>query len=178
MTREGKNDAMTVRKITIKGKIGSKVDGDRVEYVAAVSPDSMSSFSGSGLPFPNPQQAFSGTTNRGHFNVDADNEFELTVDEPNSYYTGLGKTLVEPSLFVRYGVDGKQVTERLVIGRPIAYRTLTYPTGGPDGLAARSSCEFYRMATDVDARTQEKILRDSEYTGLYEAKFWGTTPPN
>lgn len=166
------------RKITIKGKIGSKVDDNRVNYIAASSPDSMSSFSGSGLPFPNAQHAFSDTTNKGFFTVDQNSEFELTIDEPNSYYMDMGKTLVEPSLFVRYAVGGKQMTERLVIGRPIAYRTLTYSTGGADGTIARSSCEFYQMATEVDARTQEQILLDSAYTGRYQDKFWGTTPPN
>lgn len=168
---------MAPRRITIKGKIGTAVDDGLVEYIAASPPDSRSSFSGSGLPFQNPEQAFSGTPTNGVFTVSNEGEFEITVIEPNSYYVDMGSTLVEPSIYVRYKTHGELMSERLTIGAPIAYRTLTYATR-TDGGVARSSPEFYKMAKEVSVRTQEQIILDSMYTGRYQDRFWGTTPPN
>ena len=168
---------MAPRKISVKGRIGVPVDDSKVEYMAASPPDARASFSGSGLPFMNPDQAFSGTPTKGIIHVSSEGEFEITVVEPNSYYVDLGSTLVEPSLYIRYKSLGEFKTERLTIGAPIAYRTLTYATA-TDGGVARSNADFYVMAREVDARTQEQIINDSEYTGRYQERFWGITPPN
>ena len=168
---------MAPRKITIKGRIGSVVDGDGlVEYIAAAPPDSRASFSGSGMPFANPVQAFENTPTKGTFlAAKLTNEFDLTIEEPNSYYIGLGTTLIVPSIYIRYTSGGEVKTERLTIGRPIAYRTLTYQTATES--IPRTGADFYQMSTEVDARTQEQIINDSAYTGKYQDKFWGVTPP-
>ena len=166
---------MSPRKVTIKGRIGPKVDDARIEFIAAAPPDARASFSGSGLPFANSVQAFGATKTKGEFVLSDSQEFEITIDEPNSYYVNLGSTLVEPSLYVRYKTDNAYTTERFAVGSSIAYRTLTYPT--LTEVVAREGPDFYRMSQEVDARTQEQILNDSEYTGRYQDKFWGVTPP-
>ena len=168
------------RKITVSGRIGPRIDEDDriVEYIAASHPDSRASFSGSGLPFANSVQAFSTTTTKGVLELTHDTQdFKVTINEPNSYYVDLGTTLIEPSLYVRYKSGGKHITERFVIGKSISYRTLTYPT--ITETLPRKGPEFYQMTpNDIAARTQEQILYDSEYTGRYQDRFWGQTPPN
>jgi hypothetical protein len=166
---------MSPRKVTVRGRIGPKVDDARVEFIAAAPPDSRASFSGSGLPFANSMQAFGSTKTKGDLELSNTQEFEVTIDEPNSYYVNLGSTLIEPSIYVRYKTDNVYKTERFTVGSSIAYRTLTYPT--LTEVAVRDSPEFYKMSQEVDARTQEQILNDSEYTGHYQDKFWGITPP-
>lgn len=160
--------------VKVSGRIERPVDGGRVDWVAAAPPDVRASFSGSALPFANPMQAFDNTPNRGTTTASpvagGQSVFQVELLQPNSFYMGLGTELIEPSLYVRYKSNGKVVSDRVRIGAPVAYRTLTYPE-------ERTGPEFYRMASEVDARTQEEILNDSEYTLMQAPGFWGTKPP-
>ncbi len=161
---------MAPRSVTVSGRIDGPVDGGTLEYIAAAPPDARSSFDGSALPFASSVQAFQNTPNRGVTHVCPNDGFSVTIVEPNSFYMGLGTRLVEPSIYIRYAVAGVAHTERMQVGKPIAYRGLTYPSG-------RAGPEFYRAKLRSDVRTQEQILNDSEYTATEALGFWGLKPP-
>jgi hypothetical protein len=58
------------------------------------------SFSGSGLPYHNAEQAFEGTENKGSL-FSPDGKFEIEMATlPSAYYTGLGSVYVPPVLIV------------------------------------------------------------------------------
>jgi hypothetical protein len=160
---------MSARPILVKGRIGPPVEG-RVEFVAAAPPDSRTSFSGSGLPFANPEQAFENTTNRGTLELGPNQTFEIHMHETNSFYEDFD-TLIGPSLFLRYKSNSTLISERVHLGEPIAHRLLSYP-------AERTSAMFYHVEQQP-ARTQEQILYDGEYhwKTVVGETFWGKRPP-
>ena len=158
---------MSARPILVKGRIGPPVEG-RVEYTAAAPPDSRTSFSGSGLPFANPEQAFGNTPNRGFFEVGPSQTFEIHMLEVNSFYENFDD-LIGPSIYIRYTSHGSVVTEHVKLGEPIAHRLLTYP-------AERTSALFY-LVPEQPVRTQEQILYDGEYSWKPGHTFWEKRPP-
>jgi hypothetical protein len=97
---------MSPRTLTVEGTLNNPVDNEYVEYIAASPPDSLQSFSGSGLPFASAQQAFDNTPTRG--SLKTSKVFRLQIVEPNSYYTDLGTRLVGPTLYIRYMSKGSQ----------------------------------------------------------------------
>ena len=73
------------RKFTIKGKF--HVPGaHKVCYKAAAPADLRLSYSGSGLPFANPDQAYFDTPNKGTFQTHSNGAFDFQLWAPNSYY--------------------------------------------------------------------------------------------
>ena len=162
--------------ILITGSVNSNSPNPTVYYWAAASPDYGTSFSGSGLPFPNPEVAYSRTGNAG--TIVADNrQFSIKIKYPNAYYVGLGTVYVPPHINIKVveaGSDDKFIT--LQIDGGIPYRTLTYPA--PPSKNPRISPMFYYSAPR-DIRSQEQILRDSGYPSVNKMpdNFWGDKPP-
>jgi hypothetical protein len=168
------------RLLKVTGLLSRAANSGEVEYVAAAPPDARASFSGSALPFANPTQAFENTPSKGVMRLADDRRtFEVQIHEPNSFYTDLGTVLIAPSLFVKYVAadDGSQHMDRILLGEPIAYRTLTYPNN--DSCRPRASPEFYAPGEVVDyPRTQEEIFLDGTYQEKCAKGFWGKRPPN
>ena len=71
-------------------------------YWAANPADHHLSFTGSGIPFPNPEVAFENTPNRGVITTETGG-FQIQVQYPNAFYMGLGKEYIEPSVFFQVG---------------------------------------------------------------------------
>jgi hypothetical protein len=72
----------------------TSADG-RLKYIASAPADMRMSLSGSGLPFPSEDVAFSGSLNKGEVQMNGSN-FAFQVKNPNSYYKNNGATLVYP----------------------------------------------------------------------------------
>lgn len=161
----------------VEGKLLEMPDADTlVRYVAASPPDHNGSFSGSGFPFANEEQAFDKTPNRGMLDVSPDGTYTVHIMYPNSYYRRLGSDLIPPTLYVAYHSGGRRITLASTLGTPIPFRTLTYP-------ASRHDVEFYdrgshdMLQPDRDARTQETMLRQSAYPEYQPLDFWGAVTP-
>jgi hypothetical protein len=158
---------------TIRGSIKEYVVDRKLVYAAAAPADRRASFSGSGLPFPNANQAFDNTPNIGTVLTDpGSGSFTIQIKVPNAYYVGLGSVYVQPKIYLNWH-NGHVAKERaLNISEGIAYRKLTYPW-------QRSSTMFYEnLPVQLPVRSQEQILRDSAYNVNKEAdKFWGLRPP-
>ncbi len=144
--------------LTINGMLkGYEMKTVNIIYWAAAPATRGMSFSGSGLPYANPAQAYDQTPNQGSTTAHG-GKFTIKLRAPNAYYVGLGTLYVPPMLHVKICGDDK--VHHIPIGHGIPYRTLTYPA--PPSKKARADPMFY-CTGDLPVRTQEQILRDSAY---------------
>ena len=160
--------------ITIKGKLKQFEPNATIMYWAANPPQRGYSYSGSGLPYANPEQAYDRTPNTGA--VKAHNgEFQITIKYPSAYYVGLGSLYIEPSIHLKV-LGSKDKYETIRLGQGVPYRTLTYPA--PPSKNPRIDPNFY--ASSLPVRSQESILRSSGYPQTYYMpdNFCGLKPPN
>lgn len=170
MTNEGTGD------ILVTGTVKSNTPNPLIIFWAASPPTYSTSFSGSGLPYPNPEMAYNRTSNTGA--VRAENrEFTFRIKYPNSYYVGLGSLYVPPHIHIKIcepGMDDKYFSIQVDDGIP--FRTLTHPA--PPSNKPRISPMFY-YECEKEVRSQEDILRASGYpeTNTTPVNFWGQRPP-
>jgi len=114
--------------LSIAGHIdGGNRSGETIDYIAANPIDRRYSYSGSGLPFPNAELAYEGTTNKGTAVIDDDGDFQIEVEYPNAYYVRQGSILLNPHVYLYLKSIGRLYT--LDVGRPVQNRSLT---GLPD----------------------------------------------
>lgn len=147
---------------------------DEFKYIAARPADRRASYSGSGFPFPNKQQAFDNTPTKGTVKYNG-STFQLTFPIPNSYYANLGNQLILPTLFISYkNASGKQQVIEIVVDDQIPYRLLQFPTFP----LQRNDATFYHAHHNLPVRTQEQVLRDSEYPSSKKmaSDYWGLRP--
>lgn len=156
---------------TVNGAIQNPVDDNKILYYAASPPDFRTTYTGSGLPFANQEQAFYNTPNKGIIELNNGN-FSIQLLYPNSYMVGLGTVTIPPTLYIEYLSNGKKEEVSIKLSEGLPYRMLTYPSIG----RARSGPEFYNE--DLPIRTQEQILRDSGYPGvnITPDNYWGLKP--
>ena len=88
---------------SVKGRINS-LGNSTLMYWAANPPTYNSSYSGSGLPYPNPDIAYENTPNRGLVKTTNGN-FDFNIRFPNSYYIGLGSVYVNPYVILKYVIQ-------------------------------------------------------------------------
>ena len=158
--------------VTLYVSVSSHVDDRLLYYVAAAPPDYRGSFTGSGLPFADAEQAYHASPNVGTLELDGANTGVVKLLYPNAYYAGLGSVLVPSMVHFYYKSDGALQKHTHVIGKGVPYRALTYP-------AKRAGPPFYHNP-DLPIRGQEAILRSGAYPALnaaVPANFWGARPP-
>jgi len=161
--------------LTITGIVKTVNEG-KIYYWAAAPPTYGTSFSGSGMPYPNPTVAFDNTPNKGVVEINNGN-FEFNIHYPNAYYVGLGSLYVPPHInlkICREGQDDRYFS--VTIDNGIPFRTLTYPA--PPSKKPRISPMFYHEC-EKGARSQEEILRAGAYpeVNVMPDNFWGDRPP-
>lgn len=154
----------------LKGYENTTVD---IIYWASAPATRGLSFSGSGLPYANPDQAYDNTPNQGASKA-INGRFQISLKSPNAYYVGLGSLYVPPMVHVK--VCGDSTVHHIPIDKSIPFRTLTYPA--PPSKNPRSNAMFY-YNKDLPVRSQEQILRDSAYDASRPMpdNFWGLRPP-
>jgi len=162
----------------VKGSIQTLTPNATLIFWAANPPTYTTSYSGSGLPFPNPDVAFENTSNKGAVKING-GTFEFRVQYPNSYYVGLGSLYIPPSVFVKVCEPGKRSEiNTITLGNGIPFRMLTYPPSY--GSVPRQNPHFYSGRDNLAHRTQEQILRDSGFPSKNEMpnNFWGNAVPH
>jgi hypothetical protein len=162
----------------IRGEIKKGPSDAKVVYWAAAPPTYLQSYSGSGLPYANPEMAYESTPNRGI--VKAKNgKFAVKLYFPNSFYIDLGTTYVPPHINFEVCDGNKKHSYAVQLGEGIPYRTLTFAP--PPGTRPMTGPMFYEKQNpnQADLRTQEQILRDSAFPkeNKYAADYWGGKPP-
>jgi hypothetical protein len=156
----------------VRGTVATKTNDATILYWAANPPNYMENYSGSGLPFANPDIAFENTPNRGAVKANG-GSFSFRVRYPNSYYVGLGTVLVEPCVHFKVCEAGSDNTVHTIkLGKGIPYRMDTYP-------AKRSTPLFYSGRDELPIRTQEEILRSYGFPedNQMPTNHWGLKPP-
>ena len=173
------------RDLKVTGTIAEPVRDHKIYYLAAAGPDRRATFTGSGLPFANPEQAFENTPNKGCVPLDGTGSFTIELITPNSYMVGLGSVQVPPTVYIMYYTpDGRKRIQSHKVADPIPYRSLTYPLAP----RARRDATFYDSQFSLIPKTQEKVLYDSRYPCDVgdaakadveaHANFWGRRPTN
>lgn len=158
--------------MVFRGRLPDRPDGDVAYYVAAAPPDLRCSFTGSGLPFKDVEQAFYNTPNRGEAPVSPDGGFELRMMMPNAFHAdGFDTVATPPTVYVVYRVNGQKRQAAYPLSRGLPFRSLSYPRG-------RTGPRFYDVP-QPDVRSQEAILRASAYPSVNAEpdNFWGGRPP-
>ena len=160
----------------VQGRVRNHDSNAKIVYWAASPPGYRTSFSGAGLPYPNPHVAYENTPNKGV--VQAKNgRFEFYVHAPNGYYNGSGSVYMPPHiLFKICDSRNSNKVHTIKLGEGIPYRSLTYQSNP----TPRISPEFYAGREKQPIRTQEQILRDSGYPlqNKTAPDFWGLAVPH
>lgn len=130
-------------KIRLQGNIKQMAMSKDVTIKAANPIDRMTTYTGSGMPFPCASIAFENTPNMAKI-TDPTGQFDLSFFYPNGYYTTDAYTKIEPSIFVTLEWKDSQ-KEKTVVRLPLTdrlpLRTLSYRPGfykGPDYYASKS----------------------------------------
>lgn len=98
------------------------VNNATVKYWSANPITRNYSYSGSGLPYPNPETAYENTPNQGYVLLDNDGRFSIKVDNPSGYYVRQGKILLKPH--VHFKVLGSSKVFTITIADSFPYRSL------------------------------------------------------
>lgn len=161
---------------TVKGKIND-YNNNTLIWWAGNPPTYITSYSGSGLPYPNSEIAYENTINKGMVKTDDKGNFQFNVMYPNTYYMGLGTNPVEPCCHIKKcGTDDDQI-HTIKLGHGVPFRMLTYPPIKSYD-RPRHNVMFYSGRDKLPVRSQEQILRDSGYplNNIMPKDFWGLTP--
>ena len=162
--------------LVVQGQLKNVSPSSKLFFWAAAPPTNGLSFSGSGMPYPDPSVAYDRTPNKGVVEVTNGN-FSVNLKYPNAYYVGLGTLYVSPHINFKVCEAGREdVYFTVPIDGGIPFRTLTYPA--PPSKNPRNSPMFYAMP-EKGARSQESILRASAYpaVNVMPDDFWGDRPP-
>jgi len=156
--------------VNIRGKINDSVDNDEVLYLAAAPADHITSFAGSGLPYPNKEIAYLNTPNKGVVELNL-RRFEINILMPNSYCVDMCNTLVKPTLLLKYTTDNVVRIIKIPVGNRIPFRSQNYPV-------QRTGPNFYAAGWNMPVRSQNQILLDSGYPEINEMpdNHWGLKP--
>lgn len=162
IVNEGKGDLL------ITGTIKTNIKDAELTYWAPTPANHGASFSGSGLPYPNPEVAYDRTPNVGRVALNSKGEFSIRIKYPNAYYSALGTGYIPPIINLK--VCGEEQTTTIKIDDGIPFRSLTY--------LKPHTVESYIVPPKI-VRTQEEILRSSAYPSENKMpeNLWGMKPP-
>jgi len=124
--------------ILISGAVHEPGKYADMQLLASAPIMQMTSYAGSGLPYPCASYAFDNTPNR--HTIAPNGRFSVRFYYPNSYYLEDGRTKINPSLFViLQPVAAEAVHIRFELPDPLPLRTLTHRPSrtGPEFYAAK-----------------------------------------
>ena len=156
-------------KIIVEGHISALPGPMKITWKAAAPNTRGISFSGSGLPHPNVEQAFDVRAMTGSLNS-PDGTFRITLDDvPGAYYAGLGSIYIPPHVQLEVvGGGGERWNGQALVqdfGAPFRWIS-----GAPPGFQEKSQDQgramFYKWNPDSGVRSQETILRSRGYPAM------------
>ena len=164
---------------TVRGYETDIADSSTIIYWAANPPTYNGSFTGSGIPFPNPEIAYEKTINKGSVKTTG-GHYEFKIRYPNAYYVDLGNKYVEPCVHIKIcQPNANDKIKTIKLGNSIPFRSGTHPDGQRTS-QNRNSSLFYGGRDNLPIRTQEQILRDTGYpdNNKMPDNFWGNAVPH
>lgn len=102
---------------------GTMSTSDTIEYFASNPIPKNYSYSGSGLPFPNPQVAYENTPNHGLIHTNDNGEFQIKLYHPSEYYVKQGTKLLKPHVHLKSQQQHQMYT--IILGDFLPYRSLS-----------------------------------------------------
>jgi hypothetical protein len=156
-------------KIIVNGNVGYPAS---ISWKAAAPLTRGISFSGSGFPHPNQEQAYDVRSKSGKIESKM-GEFRIVLDEvPGSYYSGLGSIFVPPHVELEItSLDGRVVKKNVLLENFVT--PFRWISGAPPGHAVGQSttgeegrAAFYAWNPDSGVRSQEAILRGRGYPAV------------
>jgi hypothetical protein len=97
--------------------------GDEATYRSSNPVHRNYSYSGSGLPYPTPEEAYENTPNKGVIKKNLQGVFEISVKNPSGYYVHLGKQLIHPHVHIKSTTSGKSYI--IMLGDHVQYKSLS-----------------------------------------------------
>lgn len=122
-----------------------------INYIAAAPADTMTNFSGSGLPYTSKEQAYYDTPNKGTIKV-MNKKGIIRLQKPNSYYKDFNK-LQTPHVMLF--IDDKQIADISIETELINNRSIRYPIN-----------QFENNKKKLIV-SQESILRSKDYNAHF-----------
>jgi hypothetical protein len=156
-------------KIIVNGNVGYPAS---ISWKAAAPLTRGISFSGSGFPHPNHEQAYDVRSKSGKIESKM-GEFRIVLDEvPGSYYSGLGSIFVPPHVELEItSLDGRVVKKNVLLENFVT--PFRWISGAPPGHAVGQSttgeegrAAFHAWNPDSGVRSQEAILRGRGYPAV------------
>jgi hypothetical protein len=161
-----------------------------IRWIAAKEPHRCTSFSGSGLPYHNADQAFHNTPNKGLIKS-SDGSFAIVLSSlPSAYYTGLGSAYVPPAILFEIKTNKKEFKTHIFLSpEGMPYRWIS---GAPSGSRIPPSADetgramFYNGREELGLfQNQEALLRFRGYPAketeglpdVIDARPWVSAPP-
>lgn len=142
--------------VLVRGSVVSPSSYAKMELIASNPIDRMTTYTGSGLPFPCAGMAFDGTPN--YVEIGPSGSFEKVFAYPNAFYAQDAFEKIPPSVFVRLYYKNEQlepVYVRMELPEPVPtqVRTLTHRQNryklGPDFYGAKTDLIGVRGAHDT-----------------------------
>ena len=156
--------------LVIQGYFSEKVDNNEIYYIAPNPPDYRTSFNGSALPYMSKHQAYDNTPNIGKVTLSDNNTFSINISYPNSYYEDFTNNIIPPYVLIDYYFEGINKNVKINLDIQVPNRTIRHPP--------QYNEMFYTNAPKLEIRSQEKILRDSQFKNIKDNNdFWGLKPP-
>ena len=148
-------------------------DDGFVYYITPAPAETKHSFSGSGLPYSNQEQAFYNPI-IGAVKQNSEASAIIECRLPNSYYTEVGNKLIRPYMNLSYYKDGKKVDTTIDLNLYIPYRSLYPMINGPMDYAGKF---------DLPIMNQDKMYRsfahpEQPMPSASHQSYWGMKPPN
>jgi hypothetical protein len=139
--------------VRVTGAVTGPVDDNKLYYTAAAPFYKGYSFSGGGLPFHSPSQAFEKGASRGVATVGLGGRFDLEIPHPNSYFARPdAPTPVPPQ--VRFGWMANGSWRSGVVDLPVSaapFRSVRRPC---------TACGFPRSG---ELKPQDELLLDRAF---------------
>jgi hypothetical protein len=139
-----------------------------IRWMAAKEAHRGTSFSGSGLPYHSPEQAFDNSSNKGLISS-PDGSFGIELGSlPGAYYTGLGSIYVPPTVMFEISTNSSRFRTHLVLSEEgMPFRWIAGSVPGPRGPQNENEigrAMFYSGREDLGLfQNQEAILRYKGY---------------
>jgi len=138
--------------INMKGYFDKAQPDNNVVYISGADPiDSMASYHGSGMPYPNKEFAYTHKTNVKTVKLNETlNGFDTNFLIPNSYYTDALGTIEEPVIDISFTIDGNHIVKKVHLNA-VPHKETMWNIN-------RKSSDFYHVGWRQPVRTQEEIL--------------------
>jgi hypothetical protein len=150
--------------------VPNHVPDGQVQFQMPMPADRMTTFEGSGLPFPSAHVAYN-PSQSGY--VPLKGRYCIKGAHPTNVYVRDDGVLGTPEALLRYKSSGRDVFEAVRV-----HGVNTIPHRNVISHVARTGPDFYD-AGEQPQRSQEAILRASEYGHDYDATIdygWGSRP--